>query len=299
MTLGRFKAHSGWRVSARRRASPPAPATALPRSAHHNRTIKTQPSNRIRGSASAHDANAYTAANACRGRRALSALVHRRDQARSCCGGRSKQHRLQCEPRGRSGARGRDYRDARDRRTFLDQCRQRSGNRWSRKVLKLARHDAQVRRFMTVPGIGPITALCFKATIDDPTRFKRSRSVGAYVGLTARRHASGEIDWTGRISKCGDAMLRSYLFEAASVLLTRVPKWSALSAAPNFFSYPQAGRPITPPFGGKADIAYRDPRGEAPLRPLSCMRMPASSRSSPRSMRRRASSVILPSRNSR
>jgi transposase len=70
-----------------------------------------------------------------------------------------------------------------------------------RKVLKLARHDAQVRRFMTVPGIGPITALCFKATVDDPTRFKRSRSVGAYVGLTTRRHASGEIDWTGRISK--------------------------------------------------------------------------------------------------
>jgi transposase len=64
-------------------------------------------------------------------------------------------------------------------------------------------------------GVGPITALCFKATIDDPTRFKRSRSLGAYVGLTTRRHASGEIDWTGRISKCGDAMLRSYLFEAA------------------------------------------------------------------------------------
>src|SRR6266700_1110405 len=99
-----------------------------------------------------------------------------------------------------------------------------------RKVLKLARHDAQVRRFMTVPGVGPITALCFKATIDDPTRFKRSRSVGAYVGLTTRRHASGETDWTGRISKCGDAMLRSYLFEAAGVLLTRVPKWSALRA---------------------------------------------------------------------
>jgi transposase len=99
-----------------------------------------------------------------------------------------------------------------------------------RKVLKLARHDAQVRRFMTAPGVGPITALCFKATIDDPTRFKRSRSVGAYVGLTSRRHSSGEIDWNGRISKCGDAMLRSYLFEAAGVLLTRVPKWSALKA---------------------------------------------------------------------
>jgi transposase len=98
------------------------------------------------------------------------------------------------------------------------------------KVLKLARHDAQVRRFMTVPGIGPITALCFKATIDDPTRFKRSRSVGAYIGLTSRRHVSGEMDWSGRISKCGDAVLRSYLFEAAGVLLTRVPKWSVLKA---------------------------------------------------------------------
>ena len=99
-----------------------------------------------------------------------------------------------------------------------------------RKVLKLARNDGQVRRFMTAPGVGPITALCFKATIDDPTRFKRSRSVGAYVGLTTRRHSSGEVDWTGRISKCGDAMLRTYLYEAANVLLTRVPKWSALKA---------------------------------------------------------------------
>ena len=99
-----------------------------------------------------------------------------------------------------------------------------------RKVLKLARHDMQVRSFMTVPGVGPVTALCFKATIDDPTRFKRSRSVGAYVGLTTRRHASGEVDWSGRISKCGDAILRMYLFEAAGVLLTRVPKWSALKA---------------------------------------------------------------------
>ena len=99
-----------------------------------------------------------------------------------------------------------------------------------RKVMKLARHDAQVRRFMTVPGVGPITALAFKATIDDPARFARSRSVGAYVGLTSRRHASEEVDWTGRISKGGGARLRSYLFEAAGVLLTRVPKWSAVKA---------------------------------------------------------------------
>jgi len=99
-----------------------------------------------------------------------------------------------------------------------------------RKVMKLARNNAQVRQLMTVPGIGPVTALCFVATIDDPRRFKTSRSVGAYVGLTTRRYASGEIDWTGRISKCGDKMLRSYLYEAANVLLTRVAKWSALKA---------------------------------------------------------------------
>jgi transposase len=99
-----------------------------------------------------------------------------------------------------------------------------------RKVLRLARNNAQVRRFMTAPGIGPVTALCFLATIDDPARFKRSRSVGAYAGLTTRRYASGEIDWTGRISKCGDKMLRSYIYEAANVLLTRVAKWSALKA---------------------------------------------------------------------
>jgi transposase len=99
-----------------------------------------------------------------------------------------------------------------------------------RKVMRLARNDAHVRRFMTAPGVGPITALCFLATIDDPTRFKRSRSVGAYVGLTTRRYASGEIDRTGRISKCGDKMLRSYLYEVANVLLTRVAKWSALKA---------------------------------------------------------------------
>jgi Transposase IS116/IS110/IS902 family len=84
-----------------------------------------------------------------------------------------------------------------------------------RKVMQLARDDVQVRRFMTAPGVGPITALCFLATIDDPARFRRSRSVGAYSGLTTRRYASGETDWTGRISKCGDKMLRSYLYEAA------------------------------------------------------------------------------------
>ena len=98
------------------------------------------------------------------------------------------------------------------------------------KLLGLARNDAASRRSMTVPGIGPITALAFHAVIDEPARFRRSRSVGAYIGLTPRRFASGEVDWSGRISKCGDGMLRSYLFEAAGVLLTRVPQWCKLKA---------------------------------------------------------------------
>ncbi len=101
---------------------------------------------------------------------------------------------------------------------------------FDRKLLKLARDDVNSRRLMTVPGIGPITALAFVTVIDEPARFKRSRSVGAYIGLTPRRYASGEIDRTGHISKCGDQMLRSYLFEAAGVLLTRVAKWCALKA---------------------------------------------------------------------
>ncbi len=75
-----------------------------------------------------------------------------------------------------------------------------------RTTKKLARLDRQARAFMTVPGVGPITALAFLAAIDDPARFRRSRDVGAYLGLTPRRHASGEVDWSGRISKCGDKL---------------------------------------------------------------------------------------------
>ena len=100
----------------------------------------------------------------------------------------------------------------------------------TRKLLAMARDNDESRRLMTVPGIGAINALAFCAAIDEPARFRRSRSVGAYLGLTPPRYASGEIDWTGRISKCGDAMVRTYLFEAAGVLLTRVPQWCKLKA---------------------------------------------------------------------
>ena len=97
-----------------------------------------------------------------------------------------------------------------------------------RQIKRIARENEQSRAFMTVPGVGPMTALAFLSGIDDPARFARSRTVGAYLGLTPRRHASGEEDWTGRISKCGDTMLRTHLFEAANVMLTRTKKTCAL-----------------------------------------------------------------------
>ena len=83
---------------------------------------------------------------------------------------------------------------------------------------------------MSVPGVGVVTALAFRHTIDDPARFRSAQAVGAYLGLTPRRKQSGEMDFNGRISKWGDRLLRTYLFEAASVLLHRTQRWSALKA---------------------------------------------------------------------
>ena len=76
-------------------------------------------------------------------------------------------------------------------------------------------------RMMTVPGVGPIAALTFKAAVDDPARFKRSRTVAAHFGLTPRRFQSGEHDNPGRISKAGDRDVRSTLYAAANALLMR------------------------------------------------------------------------------
>ena len=99
-----------------------------------------------------------------------------------------------------------------------------------RRAMAWAREDKACQRSMSVPGIGPITALAFHTAIEDPGHFQRSRSVGAFFGLTPRRYQSGEIDRSGRISKCGDRMVRTCLFEAAGVLLTRVQAWSSLKA---------------------------------------------------------------------
>lgn len=77
------------------------------------------------------------------------------------------------------------------------------------------------RRLMTIPGVGQLTALAFTAAIDDPSRFRRSRDLGAYLGLVPRRYQSGEFDYTGSISKAGDRRVRTLLYEAANVMLTR------------------------------------------------------------------------------
>src|ERR1017187_3509517 len=85
-----------------------------------------------------------------------------------------------------------------------------------RQLSKLARKDDVCKRLMTVSGIGPIVSLAFKATIDDPTRFKNSKAVAAHLGLTPRIFQSGEIDRSGHITKCGDRLMRHALYEAAN-----------------------------------------------------------------------------------
>jgi len=90
-----------------------------------------------------------------------------------------------------------------------------------RQLLDAARNSRATQLLMTIPGIGAITSLSFSAAIEDPCNFKRSRSVGAWLGLTTRRYQSGEIDFDGHISRRGDSHLRSLLYEAAVVMLTR------------------------------------------------------------------------------
>jgi len=100
---------------------------------------------------------------------------------------------------------------------------------FERLVRRRARADHDVRRLMTIPGVGALIALAYTTTIEDPARFKRSSSVAAYLGLTPRRYQSGEMDRAGHISHCGDAMLRTYLYEAANVMLRRSTRRSQLS----------------------------------------------------------------------
>src|SRR5512132_4007249 len=99
-----------------------------------------------------------------------------------------------------------------------------------RRLLAIVRDDEVCRRLMTTPGVGPVVALTYRATVDVPARFRNSKAVGAVFGLTPSKYQSGEINRTGAISKCGDEMMRVMLYEAAQSMLVRSTKWSWLKA---------------------------------------------------------------------
>jgi transposase len=99
-----------------------------------------------------------------------------------------------------------------------------------RRLLAVVRDDDVCRRLMTVPGVGPVVALTYRATVDVPARFRKSKSVGAAFGLTSAKYQSGEIDRSGAISRCGDEMMRTMLYEAAQTMLFHSAKWSWLKA---------------------------------------------------------------------
>ena len=101
-------------------------------------------------------------------------------------------------------------------------------NSFEKRVREFARCDARVRLLMTTPGVGAIVGLTYVSAVDDPGRFKSSKSVGAHFGLTPTKYQSGETDVTGRISKIGDASVRTALYEAAHIILTRSLKGSGL-----------------------------------------------------------------------
>jgi transposase len=98
------------------------------------------------------------------------------------------------------------------------------------RLLAIVRNDDVCRRLMTVPGVGPVVALTYRATVDVPARFRTSKAVGAVFGLTPSKYQSGEINRSGAISRCGDEMMRAMLYEAAHIMLVRLAKWSWLKA---------------------------------------------------------------------
>ncbi|MBT2246077.1 IS110 family transposase [Sphingobium sp. BHU LFT2] len=100
---------------------------------------------------------------------------------------------------------------------------------FDKAVLRQVRADPTCRLLMSVPGIGALSSLVYVSTVEDPKRFSRSRAVGAHLGLTPRRYQSGDIDRSGRISRCGDSLARTLMYEAAIVILHRVKRASQLS----------------------------------------------------------------------
>ena len=95
-------------------------------------------------------------------------------------------------------------------------------DRLDKELLQIAHKDKEVQLLMSAQGVGPITALTFKAEIFDPSRFANSRAVGAYLGMTPTQYSSGETQKQGKISRCGSSELRSLLTEAGNVILTSI-----------------------------------------------------------------------------
>ena len=95
---------------------------------------------------------------------------------------------------------------------------------FEKRTRKMARTDARARLLMSTPAVGPIVALTYASAVDDPSRFKSSKQAGAHFGLTPKKHQSVETDYTGRISKIGDASVRTALYEAAHTMLTKPVK---------------------------------------------------------------------------
>jgi len=157
-----------------------------------------------------------------------------------------------------------------------------------KRLLNLMRDDPLCRRLMTAPGIEPVIALTFQATVDGPTRLAKSRLaksrlVGAHFGLTPKRYASGETDHNGRVSKCGDAMMRTALFEGAQALLVCTRKWCSLKAW---------GMAIAHRRGTKRAIAVAQARGDPAPHVAGWHGIPLGQRGSDRS-------VIEPARKAR
>jgi transposase len=100
--------------------------------------------------------------------------------------------------------------------------------RLHRAMLKIARADPVCRQLMSAPGVGALVAVTYRSAIDDPARFAKSRTVGAYFGLTPKKYQSGETDIDGGISRVGDALVRAALYEAAHIMLTRASRFSVL-----------------------------------------------------------------------
>ena len=100
----------------------------------------------------------------------------------------------------------------------------------SRDLKATAKESELARRLMTIPGVGPIVSLNFIALVDDPDRFRRVSDVGAFLGLTPRRYQSGEADYSGCVSKCGDAGMRGLLFEAAGCVIGKMKRFSPLKS---------------------------------------------------------------------